>query len=81
MALPITENAEIQITWDAEGTAIPINLSNSFTSNSQYYLSLVSSSLSPGNEFALFGWLQALRATLCFSKVSTEFSTDHIDLY
>ena len=81
MPLRITENAEIQTTSDAEETAIQINLSSSFTSNSQYYLSRVSSSLSPGNEFALWGWLQALRATGCLSKVSTELSADHIDLY
>ena len=44
MALRITENAEIQTTSDSEETAIQINLSSSFTNNSQYFLSRVSSS-------------------------------------
>ena len=81
MALRITENAEIQTASDSEETSIQINLASSSTSNSQYYLSRASSSLSPGNEFVLWGWLQALRATGCLSKVSTELSADHIDLY
>ena len=81
MPLRITENAEIQTTSDAEETAVQINLSSSFNSNYQYYLSRVSSSLTPGNEFVLWGWLQALRAIVCLSKVSTELSADHIGLY
>ncbi|KAH9277689.1 hypothetical protein ECG_09807 [Echinococcus granulosus] len=47
----------------------------------KYYLSCLSRSLTPGNEFVLWGWLQALRATGCLSTVSAALSFHHIDLY
>ncbi|CDS41707.2 hypothetical transcript [Echinococcus multilocularis] len=47
----------------------------------KYYLSCLSRSLTPGNEFVLWGWLQALRATGCLSSVSAALSSHHIDLY
>ncbi|VDK23548.1 unnamed protein product [Taenia asiatica] len=47
----------------------------------KYYISRLNRSLAPGNEFVLWGWLQALRTTGCLSSVSAQLSSEHIDLY
>ncbi|VDM16810.1 unnamed protein product [Hydatigera taeniaeformis] len=59
----------------------PIACSDSTVKTCEYYLSRVHCSLTPGDEFVLWGWLQALRTTGYLSDVSSQLSSDHIDLY
>ncbi|KAL5104346.1 hypothetical protein TcWFU_008749 [Taenia crassiceps] len=66
---------------DEESTDASITYSVSPVKTCEYYLSRLNRSLAPGNEFVLWGWLQALRTTGYLSSVSAQLSSEHIDLY
>lgn len=72
---------EASTSADEKAADVSRTYSISPTKTCKYYLSRLNGSLAPGNEFVLWGWLQALRTTGCLSSVSAQLSSEHIDLY
>ncbi|VDD75116.1 unnamed protein product [Mesocestoides corti] len=57
------------------------NLTPSSVDTSDHYLALLRQNLEPGNEFRLWGWLQALKATGSLTGLKGDLSAENVDLY